>query len=197
LCDSALKHGYCVVMPQLGKSNFQRDIYPETRSDYRSTKGLLWLTDTLIPRLQDLCLLVQGEPNFITGLSTGARGVVLVCAQLPGLFMAAAALSGDYDQSAIPNDKVHIGFWGSYEKHPTRWTTEENPMYHIKNMTTPIYLGHGLNDRVTPCSQSQMYVDSLKKHHPELKTELHLPVAGHDYTYWSSEVENIVKFFGW
>jgi dienelactone hydrolase len=195
LCDSALSAGYCVVLPNLGKSNYQLRTYPETRSDYASTPGLLWLTDTLIPHLQSMCLLVQGERNFIVGLSTGGRGVVLVCEQLPGLFTGAAALSGDYEQSQMQHDKVHIGFWGSYEIFPERWTTDENPVHRIKEMKTPIYIGHGRNDKVTNFIQSQMLSDSLKKHHPTLKTQLHLSEAGHDYEYWGSEVANIMKFF--
>lgn len=195
LCDSAISAGYCVILPQMGKSNYQLRSYPETRPDYASTPGLLWLTDTLIPHLQSMCLLTEGESNFIVGLSTGGRGVACVCEQLPGLFIGAAALSGDYDQSAMQIDKVHIGFWGTYQKFSERWTTDENPIYGISKMKTPIYLGHGINDKVTNCIQSQLFYDSLKKHHPKLRTQIHLPEAGHDYDYWGSEVPAIMAFF--
>ncbi len=195
LCSHAIEDGYCVVMPHMGKSNFHTNIYPETRPDYSVFPGLLWLTETVIPELQKMCLLVDGERNFIVGLSTGGRGVAMVCQQMPWLFTGAAALSGDFDQSAIPNDRVHQGFWGPYNQFPERWTTIENPVFRISEMQTPIYLGHGLSDKVTPYSQSQLFYDSLKKHNPSLKTELHLPEAGHDYEYWASEVDNIMRFF--
>jgi len=62
-------------------------------------------------------------------------------------------------------------------------------------MKTPIYLGHGKNDKITPHSQSVLFFDSLKKNNPDLKTKLIIKDAAHDYTYWASEVENILNFF--
>lgn len=196
ICSQAVKEGYCVVLPQMQKSNYQTQIFAETRSEWRNMPSLYWLTDTLIPLLQkQYGLLLPGERNFIVGLSTGGRGVVMVCMELPGLFTGAAALSGDYDQSRMPQDKVHIGFYGPYQENTERWKTVDNPLYRIDEFSTPLYLGHGIHDNVTNCQQSILYYDSLKKHHPKLRVELHTPEAGHNYDYWASEVENIMAFF--
>jgi len=194
-CDLILQEGYCIVLPDMGKSNYQTQVFSETRKEWKSMPGLLWLTDTLIPYLQLLCLIAEGERNFIAGISTGGRGVVSVCQHLPGLFTGAAALSGDFDQTFMPHDKVHIGYYGSFDHFPLRWKTIDNPMHRIKDMKTPIYLGHGLKDKVTDFSQSKMFYDSLRKFHPELFIQLNLVDAGHDYHYWSSETNNIMSFF--
>lgn len=195
ICDSALQDGYNVVMPDMGKSNYHTQIFPETTPEVRKTPGLLWLTDTLIPHLQNLCLLVEGEKNFIVGLSTGGRGVVLVCMQLPHLFTAAAVMSGDFDQTLMQTDKVHNSFYGPYNEFSERWKTIDNPMSRIAEMNTPVYIAHGRYDKVTQSEQSQMLYDSLRKYHPNLKIRLHLADAGHNYDFWSSETGNIIQFF--
>ncbi|MFA4852641.1 MAG: prolyl oligopeptidase family serine peptidase, partial [Bacteroidales bacterium] len=60
---------------------------------------------------------------------------------------------------------------------------------------TPIYLAHGMLDQVVPPEQTIMFYDSLKKYHPDLKIKLNMPNARHDYLFWNSEVDNILKFF--
>jgi S-formylglutathione hydrolase FrmB len=195
ICEKAIEEGYHVVMPDMGKSNYHTQVFPETRKDWKGTPTLLWLTDTVIPNLQEFCLLLQNEKNVIVGLSTGGRGAVCVAMQMPHLFRGVAALSGDFDQSTIPNDRVHIGFYGSYSKFQERWKSIDNPTHNIYAMKTPLYLAHGTQDKVTPHYQSQNFYDSLKKINPSLFVEIHLPDAAHDYEFWASEVDNIFNFF--
>lgn len=195
ICDSILKKSYYVVLAEMGKSNYHSQIFEETKNELKNTPNLFALTDSIIPYLQNLGILIEKQNNFIVGLSTGGRGVVRVCQHLPNLFNAAAALSGDFDQSLMPNDKVHRSFYGEFSKFSDRWKTFDNPVFEISKMNTPIYIGHGKNDKITPHNQSFMFYDSLKKHKPELKTELIIKDAAHDYSYWASEVENILNFF--
>jgi enterochelin esterase-like enzyme len=196
LCEKATEKGYCVVLPDMGKSTYHERIYPETRPDWRSFPTRKWLTDTLIPFLQKkYSLLVPEERNFIVGLSTGARGVALVALDLPELFKGAAALSGDYDQSEMPRDNLMTGFYGPYDSFHNRWDTTDNAVFRIAEFATPIYLGHGKSDKVVPPAQTRSFYDLLVKHHPRLKVRLNMPEAGHDYGYWESEVDNILEFF--
>lgn len=195
ICDSILKNSYYVILVEMGKSNYHSQIFEETKEELINTPNLYTLTDTIIPQLQSLGILQLNQTNFIVGLSTGGRGVVRVCQQIPNLFKAAAALSGDFDQSLMPNDKVHRSFYGEFSKFSDRWKTIDNPVFEISKMKTPIYIGHGLKDRITPHNQSVLFFDSLKKYNPELKTKLILKNAAHDYSYWASEVENIFQFF--
>ena len=196
LCEKSTKQGYNLVFPDMGKSTYQTKVFPETRVEWRSTPTRKWLTDTLIPYLQkEFSLLIKKDRNFIVGLSTGARGVALVVLNLPKLFKGAAALSGDYNQSRIPYDNITTGYYGSYFKFKKRWDTTDNTVYRIKEFNTPIYLGHGKLDKVSPPEQTKLFYDSLVKYHPKLKVLLHMPNAGHNYDYWESEVDKILEFF--
>lgn len=196
LCDKVLKKGYCVILPDMGKSVYQKKNYPETRADWRSYPTREWLSDTLIPILQKkYSLLLKNENNYLVGLSTGARGVALILLDFPELFKSAAALSGDYAQEKMPADNLMTGFYGPFHKFKKRWLKQDNPISRIKEYKTPIYLGHGKLDQVVPPEQTIMFYDSLKKYHPDLKIKLNMPDAHHDYFFWDSEVDNILKFF--
>jgi len=196
LCKKASEEGYYVVLPDMGKSTYQQKIFPETRIDWRSYPTRKWLTETLVPFLQqNFSLFLKKERNFIVGLSTGARGVVLVVLDLPKLFKGAAALSGDYDQSYIPHDKLITGYYGPYKKFKNRWDSIDNAVFRIKEFSTPIYLGHGTLDKVVTPNQTKIFYTALAKTHPSLKMKLNMPRAGHNYAYWESEVDNILKFF--
>ena len=196
LCNKVLEKGYCIVLPDMGKSVYQEKNYPETRTEWRDYPTRRWLSDTLIPILQNkYSLLLKNEANYIVGLSTGARGVALVLLDLPELFKGAAALSGDYAQEKMPADNLTTGYYGSFEKYKERWLKQDNPVSQIKEYKTPIYLAHGKLDKVVPAEQTIMFYDSLKKYHPYLKIKLNTPDARHDYLFWDSEVDNILKFF--
>jgi dienelactone hydrolase len=197
LCKKALAAGYTLIMPEMRKSNYMSQLYPQTRADWKKEPQKHWLTDSLFSFLQNkYCLLLPTQNNFIVGLSTGARGVAVVALEKPELFRAAAALSGDYEQSKIPQDRVHIGYMGSYQQYPKRWREEENIVFQIKRWKTPIYIGHGKLDKVCPYQQSQLFYEALVKHHPELRVKLNLPAQyAHDYRYWDYEVDNILAFF--
>lgn len=197
LCKKALAEGYVLIMPEMGKSNYMSHVYPELRADWKKEPQKAWLTDSVFSVLQKkYCLLLPTQKNYMIGLSTGARGVAVVALEHPTLFTAAAALSGDYDQSKIPQDKVHIGYMGSYQRFPKRWAEEENIVFRIATWKTPIYLGHGKLDNVCPASQTKLFYDALQKHHPNLKVKLSMPANHtHDYKYWDSEVDHVLSFF--
>jgi S-formylglutathione hydrolase FrmB len=197
LCSKVLEKGYDIIMPDMGKSVYQEHNYPETYSEWKTFPTRQWLSDTLIPKLQKgYSLLIGTENNYLVGLSTGARGVALVLLDFPELFKGAAALSGDYDQTKEQSDYLITGYYGPYETFKARWIEQDNPITRIKEYKTPIYLGHGKLDQIVPPEQTIMFYDSLKKYHPDLKLKLSMPDAQHDYYYWDSEVDNILKFFG-
>ena len=197
LCSKVLEQGYCIVLPDMGKSVYQENNYPETRAEWRSFPTRKWLSDTLVKLLQQkYSLLLKNENNYLIGLSTGARGVALVLLDFPDLFKGAAALSGDYNQLKMPSDNLMTGFYGPFDKFRERWGKIDNPIFSIKEYKTPIYLGHGKLDKVVPPQQTIMFYDFLKKYHPDLRIKLNTPDAQHDYNYWDSEVDSIMKFFG-
>ncbi len=197
LCKKALEKGYVLIMPEMGKSNYVSEFYPETRKDWQKYPQKQWLVDTLFNFLQKkYCILLPEQNNFAVGLSTGGRGVAVCALSRPDIFKAVASLSGDFDQSKIPNDKVMIGYYGEYAKFEDRWKTKDNIIYHIKNWKVPVYIGHGKLDPLVPYQQSELLYKSLQEHCPEVAVKYHLaPTHAHNYTYWESEVDAVLAFF--
>ena len=116
--------------------------------------------------------------------------------ELPRVFIAGASLSGDYDQFKFPNDNLYNGFFGRLKANEDRWKGRENPAKLIGGLQVPFYVGHGLKDAVVPHS----HTESLKEHVEFYKvTEMvkfHTDsTAGHSYSYWNSELENVIDFF--
>lgn len=196
LCKKALAEGYVLIMPEMNKSIYSSHLYPETRNDWRIYATRTWFIDTLIRHIQkQYKLLLPSHNNFILGLSTGARGAALLSLDCPEIFKKCAALSGDYDQTRMPNDALMIGFYGPLEKFKDRWCGKDNITFRYKEFKNPIYLAHGKNDKVVPCDQTQQLCDSLLKYKPDL-IKCHMnDTAKHDYNFWNSEIENVLLFF--
>lgn len=196
LTQVLLDKGYRLIIPEMGKSIYASQYFPESRKDWVKYPTLTWLTDTMITALQnEYGMLREGEKNFISGISTGARGVVLVAARRP-IFTAGAALSGDYDQTMQPGDNLMKGVYGEYEKFKARWETVDNPSQQVDKMNMPLYLGHGEKDRVVPASQAKSYYEKLHAAKPHLEIVLHIAENGGHYpVYWLSEMERVLTFF--
>jgi S-formylglutathione hydrolase FrmB len=191
-----LAKGYRLIMPEMGKSVYATQYFAETRNDWRRYPTLTWLTDTMIPFLQnEHGILREGGKNFIAGISTGARGVVLAAARKP-IFTAGAALSGDYDQTQLPNDNLMKGVYGEYPRFEERWKTVDNPSAQVERIKTPLYLGHGAKDKIVPAAQTKHYYEKLHAAQPGLKVMLNIDEdAGHDPAYWLGEMEPVMRFF--
>ena len=198
LCKRASAAGFRLIMPEMGRSVYARKIYPFTQADYRSELTLTALCDTVLADLQlQKGFLRQQVPLFVLGLSTGARGVAQICLYRPLWFTAAAALSGDYDQTLIPDDFLINAWYGSFAEHDSLWKNTDNPAAAAALFRTPIYLGHGQQDQVVPPAQTHVFYEALKKANPALDVRLHeVAGAGHDYAYWDGELPAIFQFFG-
>lgn len=196
LCEKALKQGYVLIMPEMAKSIYAWERFPETRKDWLQYATRKWFIDTLISYFQkNYHLLMPGKDNFIVGLSTGARGAALLCLDCPEIFKKGACLSGDYDQTRMPKDALMTGYYGSIEQFPSRWTGIDNIVYRFKELKVPLYLGHGKADKVVPTDQTIQLVDSLAKYKPYLVKSHIDEVAGHTYEYWNSELDEVLDFF--
>ncbi|TAF66142.1 MAG: alpha/beta hydrolase [Cytophagales bacterium] len=196
LCEKALAQGYRLIMPEMGKSVYSSQLYEETLKEWRNFPTGKWLNTVMIPYLKEhFEIFTKTTPAFILGLSTGGRGVALTCLANPDLFVAAAALSGDYDQTVLPDDALMIGFYGNFEDYHERWTGKDNPTFQAAHFKTPLYLGHGMQDEIVPFQQTLAFYETLQRENPSLLVKLHLTPAGHNYIYWNSEVESMLQFF--
>jgi pimeloyl-ACP methyl ester carboxylesterase len=197
LCQAARAAGYRLVLPDMHRTLYPWRIYPETRADFRAYATRPWIWDTLIHTLASQHgVLAPGGKNLVMGLSTGARGASLLCLDRPGYFAAVALLSGDYDLPSMPQERISTATYGPYSQHPARWADSlENPMSRAARWRTPVYIGHGLADRVIDPGQSRQFHAALGQG-AGVATVLHpASGAGHDYAYWSSETEAILAFF--
>jgi dipeptidyl aminopeptidase/acylaminoacyl peptidase len=180
----------------MGRSVYATRYFPQTRQDFRAFPTLSKL-DSALEMLKNQYGLFT-EKNLVLGLSTGARGVALLCEHKPDWFHAAAALSGDYNQASMPNDNLMQLTYGPYELYKKTWIERDNPQTFANKMKTPIYLGHGLMDKVVPYRQTREFAAVLKGKTSSIdKVFLHIDTAaGHDFTYWRSELPAIWEFFG-
>jgi putative tributyrin esterase len=197
---SILKEGeensYNLIFPEMGRTIYESDYFPETKKKYFVEPGGKWVKEKLIPSLNQIGFLLEKENNFVMGLSTGGRGAVLVAMNSPKIFKKVASISGDFNQSLMPRDKLMINIYGPYEEFSDRWNKIDNPYTNAKFWDIPIYLGHGKKDKVVPFNQTEIYFQELKKLHPNLKIVFNASeTEGHDYRYWESEVRPIFQFF--
>jgi dienelactone hydrolase len=196
-CKKALEKGYVLILPEMGKSIYASTVYPETRKDWIKYPELKWVTDTLILYLQNQAgIFKPTQHNYIFGISTGGRGVALIVEHVGKLFKAGAALSGDYDQTQLPNDNLMKGFYGSYTDFKQRWEGEDNALLNASKVAVPLYLGHGLDDKIVPVEQTHLFYKELKRVNEKLSHVLHLAEQhGHNYAYWDSETGAVLDFF--
>ena len=196
-CIQAMKQGYVLVLPEMLKSVYSSALFPETRTDWRHYPTLHWITDTLIPfcRKQFQIFNERGK-NFLYGISTGARGVVLVAENTGSLFLAGAALSGDYDQTTMQADRLMTGTYGPYDHFKDRWEGPDNPSLHSNRLKIPLYLAHGKRDAVVPCQQSIDFSRKITTEEPGMGHILHLcDTCGHNYAFWNSQTDDVFLFF--
>lgn len=194
LKEQADEQHFRLICPEMNLTLYESEYFPETTLKWAETPGLKWIREFLLPELKSKGIFLPDQNNFVLGLSTGARGAVLIALDNPGLFRAVGALSGDYDQTAMPKDRLMTAVYGSIEKFPERWK-KDNPVQMAKKWNTPIYLAHGTNDKVVPADQTKLFYTLLRKLHVALEIQLNMPEAGHDYAFWGSETKNVLDFF--
>lgn len=196
-CSLAQERGYRLIFPDMGKSIYTSQHYPETRSDWREYPTYTWLKDTLIPQLQSShCLLEEKGNNFVIGMSAGARGAVKLLQDLPDIFMAAAALSGDYDPGKMKGDNIYRGFLGGFDQFPGRWEQTENIVTGAAKVKAPLFLAHGKEDPLVSYAQTEALHKAIQSANPGLALRLNLVSGQMDgYEFWNSQIEQILAFF--
>ena len=195
-CERAKAENYVLIIPDFGKTNYGLEVYPQTIDSYAIYPSLQWMMNEFIPQLQEQYNLLQEEQyNFVAGISTGGRGASLFAYHMPEIFSGAASLSGDFDIYDLKDEYIFYSFFGKYDDFPARWEKQAF-VNDCENYIVPTYIGHGRNDNVADVSHSIKMYDSIKKHQPNMLLECHFPdTAEHNYAYWNSEIENVLRFF--
>lgn len=196
-CEKATASGFSLILPNMLKSVYSSQLYPETKTDWRGYPTLKWVTDTMIPWFQlNYKILLKGQNNFVFGISTGGRGVAMVLLYTDSIFKAGAALSGDYNQLKDISDNLMRGYYGEYSNFPERWKGFDNPFLNAGKLKAPLYLSHGKADKVVPYEQTLDFFNEIEKLHPSLGCKLDIDEnGGHNYKFWSSKYDNSLEFF--
>ena len=183
--DSALSMGFDVFLCDMGKSVYMDSIYPETRSDYRFYPTRTWLWDSVLNKHFNQVIFDEKRLHLM-GLSTGARGSVLLGMEHQNEVGGVIALSGDYVPSLDTTDALMINTMGRYYQFQQRWEEGMNSTYNLDGMPDFLYIGHGLQDKVVSPVQSE----SLYEHTRVLTTTetLHYRPqnGGHNYDFWNT-----------
>jgi hypothetical protein len=196
-CELAKQKGYVLILPDMLKSVYASNLFPETRKDWIKYPTLTWITDTLIPYLQkNFDVLLPHRNNYLFGISTGARGVAMLSLYSSDIFLAGVALSGDYNQLEMPDDNLMKGYYGNIEQFLKRWEGTDNPLKNAAKLKIPLYLAHGKKDNIVPYYQTLEFYDTIRMINPGLGHTLNLnDTASHNYYFWQSEYENAFDFF--
>jgi predicted esterase len=64
----------------------------------------------------------------------------------------------------------------------------------IEQLNIPFYIGHGLKDRIVPVKHSILFNESLGAKQDGCIFHID-STASHNYSYWNSEVDNVIDFF--
>jgi hypothetical protein len=225
VCSTALSLGYDVMMVEMGKSVYMDSLYPEMRVEYREHPTRVWLWNEVLRPLQvrgyftdkgvpeDPVSISTGElmykslrlpiPTFVMGLSTGARGALLLAIEHPEAFRGCAGLSGDYNPVLMKSDNLMINCLGKYEQVPWRWRGSNNIQLRINELRVPCYLAHGEADKVVPVQQSQQLFDadedvrrSAGSSFKRSTMKLVLVNNGsHNYAFWGEQGLRALDFF--
>jgi pimeloyl-ACP methyl ester carboxylesterase len=238
VCDEAVKRGYDVMLVEMGKSVYMDSLYPQMRADYRLHPTRTWLWDSVLKPLQkrsyftdrgipeDPIKTVDGDvyylsmmlpiPSYVMGLSTGARGALLLALEHPEAFVGCAGLSGDYNPLLMKNDNLMINCLGKYDDVPWRWRGRNNIEMRVDFFKVPMYLAHGSDDRVVPMKQTESLLLAIERseackaraafpkvytavtHHylNEKIVQSEIVVgAGHDYIFWNQAGLKALDYF--
>ena len=194
----AQEYGYALILPEMGKTLYESQYYPQTTMKWNSLPGGQFIKQRFIPAVQTKHqLLLPGRHNTMLGLSTGGRGVALIALENPGLFVAGASLSGDFSQENMPQDRLMTSIYGRFNSFPQRWKGRDNPQARVAEWIMPLYLAHGTADHTVPESQTLMFCQQLKEYHGK-KISIQcdrLPGAGHDYQFWGGRLPAVFQFF--
>jgi hypothetical protein len=196
LCEKAKKLGFNVIFIEVKKSVYLKENLPQTSPLIRKFPTRTWIMDSVYKPLLNAGLLSKNNKSYVMGLSTGARGAAILLLENPSIFFGGAFLSGDFDPTIQKDDNLMINALGSFEKYPSSWIGDNNIVRRVKEFQRPIFIAHGKKDPIVPVKHSILLKDRFSKENPNIKLKFDFPEnSKHDYIFWNSEVDNVLKFF--
>lgn len=200
IASLANKYSMVIVCPGMGKSLYETAFYPETDYKWNIIPGGKFIGEILIPFLnQKFSLATKKSGTGIIGVTSGARGAILVAENYTDKIGAAAGISGYYDQSTMQTSRMVESIYGSYKKNQLRWETEDNALKLADRLKgIHVYIYHGeKNDAFNPI-QSKLMAIRLKqlanKDSSYSITYREGKTGGYGWLYWKGQVEPVMDF---
>jgi len=197
----ANEYNIILVCPDMRKTLYETKFYPETTNKWTKIPGGIFVGEVLMKYLQqNFSIAYQRNKTGILGISTGARGAILMAEKYPSLFSVASGLSGDYDPLSMKRDKLLTSFYGPYKKFKDRWANDDNILKLSKKLKhTSVFLSHGGKDFVVPKQQSillAMRLKSYQKRYGGFEIQYNeKKYSLHDWRYWRKILPEVMAFF--
>jgi S-formylglutathione hydrolase FrmB len=197
----ANERGYILVCPDMGKTVYENDYFPETTITWHELPGGRWISAALIPWLREtFAICLTRENTGIAGVGMGARGAMLAAAKNPEIFGFAGGISGLYDASSISRNTTFVSMYGPYKEFKERWETVDNIITIAGNLAdTCIYMGHGKRERGSPIELSQIVLiklAQLRKQAPgKFQYKFTVHDWGDDWQLWNKFLEEMFVQF--
>lgn len=195
VCQKATELGYHVLLVDMGKSVYLDSVYKTCRVDYATYPTRTWLWDSVLSPYKNTGFFIPDSRTFVLGISTGARGAALLGLEHGSDIKAVGCLSGDYAPNFDTTDLLFKNTLGPYGKYPYRWKTgSNNILQNISNWTIPVYMAHGLQDKMVSVQHSIAFKDSLV-FRPVIKAKFEIGPGQHNYQFWNDHGLKGLAFF--
>jgi enterochelin esterase-like enzyme len=185
-----------LAVPAMGKTVYEYQYYPESKSKWSQIPGARWIGEVVLPYMvKNYAVSHQQSHTTLIGVSTGGRGAVVVGERYPA-FGFVASVSGTYDLNILGKSegeyKIHKVIFGDRDSFPDRWKEENciNAKWIDALKKVTLYIAHGENDPVVQPSQLESMRGFLKSLHHNYQIVL-VKKAKHDWVFWDSQLPAI------
>ena len=189
-----------IVCPAMKRSVYENSFYPETSYKWNVIPGGKFIGETLIKFLNsNFSLASKRESTGIMGAEAGAHGALIVACYYPNRFKSAAGISGFYDPTAMPNNKMIEAVYGSYKMFQDRWENEASPLTLAEKLKgVHVFLYHGLKYDSYQPEQSRVMAIRIKQLQKKFSdysiTYKENKGGSKGWIHWSYQVSDIMNF---
>lgn len=197
----ANKYRFVIVCPAMGKTLYENSFYPETTNRWNIMPGGKFIGEVLLPFLNDsFGLGLSKSSTGIMGITVGAHGAILVAETYPGLFGAAAGISGFYDPTIMQSSRMIESVYGSYRNNQLRWETDDNTLKNAEKLAgVAVFLYHGGKSDAFQEGQSRIMAIRLKQLQNKSSafsiTYSEEKSYQYGWTWWKTQVPAVMDFF--
>ena len=201
IAAQAEKYAVVLVSPDMGKTLYETEYFPETTLKWNPIPGGRWVAQVLVPYLRaQFDLALNPRQTAVAGVGYAARGAILLAESYPQLFGEAVGIGGCYDQLSMSRDQAITRVYGNYSDQSDRWKKKDNVIALAPALAdTYVYLLHGDKDTVFPYQQAQLFAIRLSQLRMENKGKYNFKYSlkgykMHEWDFWSSCLPEVMEY---